>query len=412
MGGGYRRAASPWAHSVAVLGLWSDCTKAAFRISWVRDIGRNEVNRALTTTLLFTAASACLAQDGPLKVRTIDLDLSATFPKATVATVPVEPPVPVLRGAEVVIDAIDLSRTKTDIGGAAVQFSVALVSGGETIGFADIPDLQLISRADTAANTRRVRIPVSGEGAIDAVRFVLTPVVTSAPVADLEARVTGLAGSTEATLYVAYGVRDTIRSPHGTTDLSPPSAFAASTTSVSVWQTLDARDADNSRLGDTGLITLGTWNGLLAGTGSIMAEARVRFGDGTELTLDDAHSPSTGEPRDPAEGHSAYDNALAIGPAAAERIESVDVRVSVVFDGIGAVDFFPMIPFTIRAYKTNWRCYADANQDGILNIFDYLAFQNAFMDGDPYADCDSDGVLTIFDFLCYQNSFDTGEACP
>ena len=53
-------------------------------------------------------------------------------------------------------------------------------------------------------------------------------------------------------------------------------------------------------------------------------------------------------------------------------------------------------------------CYADLDGDGSLTIFDFLAFQNAFDDGDPIADCDRSGGLDIFDFLCFQNAFDVG----
>ena len=53
-------------------------------------------------------------------------------------------------------------------------------------------------------------------------------------------------------------------------------------------------------------------------------------------------------------------------------------------------------------------CYADFDGDGSLNIFDFLAFQNAFDSGDAAADCDEDGSLTLFDFLCFQNAFDAG----
>ena len=53
-------------------------------------------------------------------------------------------------------------------------------------------------------------------------------------------------------------------------------------------------------------------------------------------------------------------------------------------------------------------CYADFDGDGALNIFDFLAFQNAFASGDAAADCDGDGALTLFDFLCFQNAFAGG----
>jgi hypothetical protein len=55
-------------------------------------------------------------------------------------------------------------------------------------------------------------------------------------------------------------------------------------------------------------------------------------------------------------------------------------------------------------------CYPDCNDDGVLDFFDFLCFQNAFLAGDPWADCDGDGVLDFFDFLCFQNEFLAG--CP
>ena len=55
-------------------------------------------------------------------------------------------------------------------------------------------------------------------------------------------------------------------------------------------------------------------------------------------------------------------------------------------------------------------CRADFDGDGVLTIFDFLAFQNAFAAGSLTADFDGDGVLTIFDFLAFQNEFAAG--CP
>ncbi len=62
-------------------------------------------------------------------------------------------------------------------------------------------------------------------------------------------------------------------------------------------------------------------------------------------------------------------------------------------------------------------CYADCDQStgpGILDIFDFLCFGNAFDSGDPYAcDCDTStgpGVCDIFDFLCFGNAISAG--CP
>ncbi|GIW74194.1 MAG: hypothetical protein KatS3mg103_0716 [Phycisphaerales bacterium] len=53
-------------------------------------------------------------------------------------------------------------------------------------------------------------------------------------------------------------------------------------------------------------------------------------------------------------------------------------------------------------------CPADFDGSGTLDLFDFLAFQNAFDAGDPRADFDGDGSLTLFDFLAFQNAFDAG----
>jgi glucose/arabinose dehydrogenase len=55
-------------------------------------------------------------------------------------------------------------------------------------------------------------------------------------------------------------------------------------------------------------------------------------------------------------------------------------------------------------------CYADCDENGRLDVFDFLCFQNAFLAAEPYADCDENGVLDSFDFLCFQNEFLAG--CP
>ncbi len=61
------------------------------------------------------------------------------------------------------------------------------------------------------------------------------------------------------------------------------------------------------------------------------------------------------------------------------------------------------------------QCYADCDQNtgpGVLDIFDFLCFQNLFANGDPYScNCDlstGNNVCDIFDFLCFQNAFASG----
>jgi hypothetical protein len=60
-------------------------------------------------------------------------------------------------------------------------------------------------------------------------------------------------------------------------------------------------------------------------------------------------------------------------------------------------------------------CYPDCDTStgpGVLDIFDFLCFQNRYDAGSPYAcDCGTStgpGVCDIFDFLCFQNAFDAG----
>ncbi len=53
-------------------------------------------------------------------------------------------------------------------------------------------------------------------------------------------------------------------------------------------------------------------------------------------------------------------------------------------------------------------CYADFTADGTLDLFDFLAFVNAFNAADPTADCDDSGEFDLFDFLCYTNMYNSG----
>jgi hypothetical protein len=55
-------------------------------------------------------------------------------------------------------------------------------------------------------------------------------------------------------------------------------------------------------------------------------------------------------------------------------------------------------------------CYADCDESGGLDFFDFLCFQNTFASAMPYADCDGSGSHDFFDFLCFQNEFAAG--CP
>ena len=68
----------------------------------------------------------------------------------------------------------------------------------------------------------------------------------------------------------------------------------------------------------------------------------------------------------------------------------------------------PGAVYAVRVVEAG--CPADFNADGQLNILDFLAFQNAFVQQDPKADCDVNGAFNILDFLCFQDLFQGG--CP
>lgn len=59
---------------------------------------------------------------------------------------------------------------------------------------------------------------------------------------------------------------------------------------------------------------------------------------------------------------------------------------------------------------TEESCYADFNNDGQVNTLDFLAYLNAFTDGDMAADCNQDAQINTLDFLCFLNAFTEG--CP
>jgi len=53
-------------------------------------------------------------------------------------------------------------------------------------------------------------------------------------------------------------------------------------------------------------------------------------------------------------------------------------------------------------------CQADCDAstgERVLDIFDFLCFQDRFVGGHAYADCDGNGVFDAFDFLCFQDVF-------
>lgn len=81
---------------------------------------------------------------------------------------------------------------------------------------------------------------------------------------------------------------------------------------------------------------------------------------------------------------------LYIEPASSLTVERIDELI----EGSATITIVP--------------CRADFNADGATDLFDFLAFMNAFDVGDALADFDFDGELTVFDFLAFQNRFADG----
>ncbi|MCH7792804.1 MAG: hypothetical protein IID31_11070, partial [Planctomycetes bacterium] len=90
----------------------------------------------------------------------------------------------------------------------------------------------------------------------------------------------------------------------------------------------------------------------------------------------------------------------------------------IILDAFAAQNIFP--PFEIDCggdglNGSGRMCYADFDGStgvGVLDIFDFLAFQASFVEGEPSAcDCDTStgsGECDIFDFICFQAAFAAG----
>jgi len=95
---------------------------------------------------------------------------------------------------------------------------------------------------------------------------------------------------------------------------------------------------------------------------------------------------------------------LEFGLGDATEIQSVSIRwPNGLVQELGAVGMNQVVAVTEPLGS-------DFNQDGSSDILDFVAFQEAFTDGEPAADCNEDGTLNILDFTCFQEVFVDG--CP
>ena len=90
----------------------------------------------------------------------------------------------------------------------------------------------------------------------------------------------------------------------------------------------------------------------------------------------------------------------------------------IILDAFAAQKIFPTIGINCGGDGRNGsgrKCYADFDSStgaGVLDLFDFLAFQGLFLEGDPSAcECDTStgpGVCDVLDFICFQVAFTAG----
>ena len=56
------------------------------------------------------------------------------------------------------------------------------------------------------------------------------------------------------------------------------------------------------------------------------------------------------------------------------------------------------------------KCAADCDENGVLNILDFVCFQTEWQQQTTKGDCDGNGQFNILDFVCFQTAFVSG--CP
>tara|TARA_R110002073_G_scaffold118918_1_gene258699 strand:- start:621409 stop:622854 length:1446 start_codon:yes stop_codon:yes gene_type:complete len=68
-------------------------------------------------------------------------------------------------------------------------------------------------------------------------------------------------------------------------------------------------------------------------------------------------------------------------------------------------------PFALDLY-CDTTCYADLQENGILDFYDFSIFRNAFISNDPLADFYADGEIDLFDLFAYMIAFNRGCYIP
>ena len=68
----------------------------------------------------------------------------------------------------------------------------------------------------------------------------------------------------------------------------------------------------------------------------------------------------------------------------------------------------PLDLWMIDNVSVSIRCLADFNQDGRLDLIDFIEFQNLFVTNSPLADLTGDGIRNLLDFIAFGNMFAQG----
>lgn len=76
-----------------------------------------------------------------------------------------------------------------------------------------------------------------------------------------------------------------------------------------------------------------------------------------------------------------------------------------------ADDMINSQPFALDLY-CDTTCYADLQENGILDFYDFSIFRNAFISNDPLADFYADGEIDLFDLFAYMIAFNRGCYIP
>jgi hypothetical protein len=372
-------------------------------------------------TTIVVAAIAGLAgsatpQDCLVQEREVEISIEQVGLGTTVFSLPIDPPIAARNGTlfsfEVWQGVLRVS------GGAAKTVATAeLLDGGAVVGTFGPMDVNQVDSDVGAQGGFIIRTPVpilsAASAIVDEIRITwANEHVLGSPV--VSSTLTGYGGHPQMRLTAWAGLFSGGRTAHGIVDFPGEAPIVFTEPGASAWRVRPL--AEPVPLTHAAQIIFGSffWGGSLPASG--MIECHLVLDDGSLLVLDDARSPSTGAPLPPETGLGAVNCGLAIdapmrGALADRSVTTLLYRAHVDSPlSLLTWEFTPGGPLQLLVGRCDWLCYADADENGELDFFDFLAFQNEFAAGHPASDCDVSGALDFFDFLCFQNAFAAG--CP